>query len=166
MLHNRKTEIKWGLIFVAMQILWMAMENLVGLHGEHIDQHSIYTNFIAFPAFAIYILALQEKRKKDFGGLMTYRQGLISGLIITAVVMVLSPVVQWLFSYVISPDFFANAIAYAVESGKMTREDAEAYFNFNSYLVQVIIGTPVMGIFTSLIVALVTRKSKGPEIKL
>lgn len=163
-MKNRKIEIKWGLIFVVMQILWMWMENLTGLHDEHIDQHPIYTNLIAIPSFLIYILALLEKRKKDFGGFMTYGQGFVAGLIITAVVTVFSPLVQWLTSTVISPEYFANAIAYTVEIGAMTQGEAEDYFNLKSYLGQVIIGTPVMGIITTAIVAIFIRKAPKAQV--
>lgn len=158
-MKNIKTEIKWGLLFVAMQLLWMTMEKLTGLHDEHIDQHMIYTNFVAIPSILIYVLALLDKRKKDYGGFMTYKQGFISGLIITAIVTLLSPLTQFLTSEVISPDYFANATEYAVSEGKMTREAAEEYFNLKSYLIQVIIGTPVMGIITTAIVAIFTRRS-------
>lgn len=151
-------EIKWALLFILMQILWMIMERVSGLHSTHIDKHYIVTNLIAIPSILIFVLALLEKRKKDFGGKMNYQQGLITGLIITGIVTLFSPLVQWLISNVISPDYFSNMIAYTVTQGKMSQEEAEAYFNLRSYITQVLIGTPVMGIVTTLIVAIFTRR--------
>ena len=91
-------EIKWALIFVLMMIVWMFAEKIAGLHGSNIDQHALYSNFIAIPAIAIYVLAFLEKRKKDFNGFMSYGQGFITGLKISAIVALLSPVVQLLIT--------------------------------------------------------------------
>ena len=152
-------EIKWGLIFVSMTLIWMLLEKLVGLHGPHIDKHYIYTNLIAIPAFVIYAFALLEKRKKDYNGIMTWKQGFISGLIITLVVTILSPLSQIVTSTIITPEYFPNIIEYSVSSGKMDQAMAEQYFNLKSYVVQGLIGAPVMGLITSAIVAFFTKKS-------
>ncbi|MCC6549452.1 MAG: DUF4199 domain-containing protein [Ignavibacteriaceae bacterium] len=156
-------EIKWGVLFVLMMLVWMVMERLAGLHDVNIDQHAVYTNFVAIPAIAMYVFALLEKRGKSFGGYMTYKQGFISGVIITLVVTLFSPLTQYLTSEVISPEYFANAINYSVENGKMTQEEAEAFFNLKSYLIQVVIGTPVMGLVTTLIVAFFVKKQPPPD---
>jgi len=153
-----KIEIKWAIIFVVMTLIWMFLEKLAGLHDEHIDKHSIYTNFIAIPAIAIYVFALLDKRKNFYKGAMTYKQGFISGLIITAIVTVLSPLTQYITSTIITPEYFPNMIRYSVETGKMTQQAAEDYFNLKNYLVEIVIGTPVMGVMTTAIVAIFTRK--------
>lgn len=151
-------ELKWAVIFAGMSLLWMLLERLAGLHSTHIDKHPIYTNFIAIPAIAIYVFALLEKRRKDYNGVMTWKQGFISGLIITLIVTVLSPLTQVITAEIITPDYFSNAIEYAVSNGKLTRAAAEQYFNLGSYIVQGLIGAPVMGIVTSAVVALFVRK--------
>jgi hypothetical protein len=156
------TEIKWALIFILMTLVWMILERAVGLHDVHIDKHMIYTNFIAIPAIGVYVLALLEKRRKDFGGVMTYKQGFLSGLIITAIVTLFSPLTQTITSLLITPDFFSNAIEYSVEQGKSTQEQAERYFSLTSYIVQGLIGAPVMGIITTTIVAIFTVKKTKP----
>ena len=155
-----KVEIKWAFIFIGMMLTWMVLERLSGLHSTHIDKHAIFTNFIAIPAIAIYVLALLDKRKTDYDGFMTYKQGFMAGLIITVIVTIFSPLIQILISTVISPDYFANVIEYVVQEEKMTQQEAEAYFNLQSYLVQALIGTPFMGLITTAIVAIFTKKSK------
>jgi hypothetical protein len=157
-MKNYAIEIKWGLIFVIMTLCWVLLERLAGLHGDHIDKHAIYTNLIAIPAITIYVLALLDKRKNFFGGSMTYKQGFISGLIITLVVTIFSPLTQYLVTAVITPDFFPNAINYAVAEGKMTQQEAVNYFSLSSYIIQGLIGAPVMGIITTAVVAIFTRK--------
>ncbi|WP_375584720.1 DUF4199 domain-containing protein [Cyclobacterium xiamenense] len=151
-------EIKWGIIFALMSLLWMVLERLAGLHDAHIEQHAIYTNLVAIPAIAIYVLGLLEKRKKFYAGTMSYGQGFKAGLFITLVVTLLSPLTLWLTLSLITPDFLENARGYAVESGKMEQEAADAYFSFTNYLIQGIVGAPIMGILTTAIVAIFTRK--------
>lgn len=158
MLKNFKTEIKWAVIFVATALGWMILERVAGLHNTHIDKHAIYTNFFAVPAIVVYVLALLDKRKSDYGGEMNYKQGFLSGLIITAIVTVLSPLTQVITSAVITPDYFSNIIEYSVQQGEMTREAAEGYFNMKSYIIQGLIGAPVMGVLTTAVVAFFTKK--------
>jgi hypothetical protein len=157
-MKNFKTEIKWAFIFVGMTLVWMLMERIAGLHSTQIEMHPLFTNFIAIPAIAIYVFALIDKRKNFYRGSMTYFQGFISGLIITLIITISSPLTQIITSLFITPEFFQNAINYAVSSGKMEQAAAEKYFNLNSYIVQGLIGAPVMGIVTSALVAIFTRK--------
>lgn len=155
-----KIEIKWAVIFIIMQLVWMTIERFTGLYNEHIDKHAIYTNLIAIPAIIIYILALLDKRKKYFNGVMNYRQGFITGLFITIIVTVLSPLTQYITTTFIATDYFPNVIKYSVESGKMTQDSAEAFFNLKSFFIQGLIGTPIMGLITTLIVSFFTKSKK------
>ncbi len=151
-------EIKWGILFAVIQLLWMLGERLAGLHDENIAMHAWVTNFFAIVAIAVYVVALIDKRKNGFGGKMTWKQGFISGLIITAVITILTPLTQYITSTVISPDHFENMINYTVENGIKSREEAEAYFNLKSYMIQSIIFAPVVGVVTSAIVAIFVKK--------
>jgi hypothetical protein len=162
-MNKFRIEFKWALIFVAMMLLWMVMEKLAGFHDTHIDKHMIVTNLIAIPAIAIYVFALLDKRKNFYGGYMSYKQGFISGLIITLIVTLFTPLIQYVTSTIITPDFFANMIEYTVGEGKMQQGEAEAYFNLRSYMIQASIGAPVMGLITTAVVAFFTKK-KNPNI--
>ncbi len=158
-----RTEIKWAFIFAIIQLAWMALEKVTGLHDQHIDKHPIFTNFFALLAVAIYVLALLDKRKTAHHGYMTYGQGVVSGLILTLFITILTPLTQYITSSIISPDYFENAAAYAIESQKMTQEEANKYFNLSSYVKQGLIGTSIMGVITTLIVAIFTRKKRPAE---
>lgn len=157
-MNKIKLELKWSMIFIAVMLLWMLIEKLTGLHSEHIDKHPIYTNFVAIPAIIVYVLALLDKRKKYYNGVMTYKQGVVSGLIITLILTVLSPLTQYIISTIISPDYFSNVIEYSVKNDLMTQENAENYFNLKSYIKQTLIGTLIMGLITTIIVAFFTKK--------
>jgi hypothetical protein len=156
---NFRTELKWGLIFAGMGLAWMALERAAGLHDAHIDLHPIYTNFVALPAILIYVLALREKRDRDFGGQMSYGQGVRAGLLVTLVVTLLSPATQYITSTLITPQYFEHAIAYAVSEGKSGQAEAEAYFSLSNYVLQGLIGAPIMGLLTTLVVAAFVRKA-------
>lgn len=160
-MKSYKIELKWAVIFALMLLSWMLIEKLAGLHGKHIDKHMIYTNFVAIPAITIYVFALLDKRKSFYNGQMNYMQGFLSGMIITLIVTALSPVVQYITSIYITPEYFPNVIKYAVSQKMMTLKEAEANFNLQSYMLQATIGAFIMGTITSAIVAIFTqRKSK------
>lgn len=149
-------EIKWGIIFTITALLWMVVEKLAGWHDAGIANHAIYTNIFAVIAIALYVFALRAKRRQ-LGNQMTWKEGFIAGAIISVVVAVLSPLSQLITHYLISPSYFSNAIKYAVESGNTTQEEAEAFFNLNSYMMQASIGALMMGLITAAIVAFFVR---------
>lgn len=151
-------EIKWGIIFTIVMLLWMWMEKMLGWHDEHIDKQRFYTLLFAVPAILIYVLALLDKRKNHFNGKMTWVQGFITGLGITLVVAALSPLAQYIVSEIITPNYFENAIDYAVESGELDRVRAQEYFNLKNYIWQSLMSAVGMGVFTSAIVALFVKK--------
>ena len=139
-------------------MLWMVLEKAVGLHSTHIDKHMYLTNLFAIPAILVYVLALKDKKKNFYNGQMTYKQGFLSGFIITIIVALLAPLTQWITSAIITPEYFPNVIAHSVETGyHNSLEEAEAYFNLKNYMVQSVIGALVMGIITTAVVALFVR---------
>ena len=152
-MQKYKTEIKWGLIFMGVTLVWMLLERVTGLHSTHIEKHATYTNVFAPIAIAVYVFALRDKRATDFNGKMTYKEGFLSGVVISLIVGILSHFGQLITAYVISPHYFENAISYGVANGLTTLEEAEAYFNLKNYIIQSTIFAPVMGVITSAIVA-------------
>lgn len=157
-MKNYKTEFKWAIILVAAVLLWMLLERIVGLHSTHIDKHRAYSNFSYIPIIAIYVSALLDKRKTCYHGKMTYLQGVKSGLIITALLTLLSPLIQYLKITVISPHFFTNAIDYVVDQKTVTLAEARKFFTLGNYIKLSLMATPIMGILLSPIVAIFTIK--------
>lgn len=163
-MNQYKIEIKWAILFAIMGLLWMLLEKLAGLHSQYIDKHASYTNFIAIPAIAIYVFALLDKKHNFYNGQITYKQGFLSGLIITVLVTLLSPITQTITSRYITPEYFPNVIQYVVLKGEMTPKAASDYFNLKNYIIQGLIGAPIMGILTTAIVMLFVRsKKKSPK---
>ena len=152
-------EIKWAIIFAVFGLAWMYMEKLLGWHDELIEKHVYYTMLFIVPAVALTVMAILDKRRNFYNGLMTYGQGFKTGFFLTVFITILSPLTQYITSVYITPGYFPNAINYAVSSGQLTQEAAEAYFNVKSYMINSTIGGLIMGTLTSALVAIFTRKS-------
>lgn len=159
-MNKYRIEIKWTIVFFLAGLLWMVLERLVGLHDVRIEQHEWATNLFGIPAIIIYVYALREKKSKFYSGVMTYKQGLMSGIVLSLGVTILAPLSQYITSTIITPHYFTNVIEAVVTAGRKTQAEAEAYFNMKSYIVQGLIGAPIMGLVTSAIVAAFTRTRK------
>ncbi len=155
-----RIEIKWGILFILSELIWMIVEKSLGWHDVHLDKHATYTLFYAPIAIAIYVFALLDKKRNFYQGRMSYLQGFISGLIITLIVVLLTPLSQYISHEYISPEYFPNIIKLSVESGQMTQEEAEAYFTLMNYIQQSLIFAAFMGVITSAVVAIFTRSKQ------
>ena len=156
-----KIELKWAVIFSIMVLLWMVLEKAVGLHDRYLDYHLYLTNLFAIPAIIVMVLALKDKKKSFYHGKMTYKEGLISGIVLSVFIALISPVTQWITSYVITPDYFPNVIKRSVELGYYkTTAEAEAQFNYTNYAIQGAIGALIMGIITTAIAMIFIRSKK------
>lgn len=161
-MKTRTIEIKWAIIFSVVGLLWMLLEKLTGLHSTHIDKHMYLTNLFAIPAIIMMVLALKDKKRNFYKGQMSYKQGFVSGLIISVFIALLSPLTQWITSTIITPEYFPNVIAYSVETGyHKSVAEAEAYFNLKNYIIQSSVGALIMGIITTaVIMVFLQTKSK------
>lgn len=157
-----KTEIKWAILFSVMTLIWMLLEKLSGLHSQYIDYHLYLTNLYAIPAIWLMVLALKEKKRIAYNGQINYLQGLKSGIVLSIFIALLSPLTQWITSYVITPEYFPNVIKRSVEIGYFkTTAEAEANFNYANYAKQGAIAAFVMGLITTAIAMVFIRtKSK------
>ena len=94
---------------------------------------------------------------------MSYKQGFLAGFRIALIVTLCIPISQSIITFVISPNYFVNAIAYSVETGEATLEEAQSYFTLGNYIIQGMIGNIIIGSLTSLLLALFVKK--GPTTK-
>lgn len=159
-MNKFQIEIKWGILFILSGLIWMLLEKSLGWHDELLEQHATYTMFYAPIAIALYVFALRDKKKSIYKGKMNYLQGLVSGLLLTLVVVLLTPLSQYISHEYISPDYFPNIIRLTVEKGQMTQEEAEIHFSLMSYIQQSLVFASFMGVLTSAVVALFTRSGK------
>ncbi len=152
------TELKWALIFTIITFLWLLFEKLMGWHDENIADHATFTNLYAIPATLVYVFALRDKRKSDLMGKMTWKQGFKTGMIISVIIAILTPLSTWITHTFITPNYFENLSSYVVSTGQVTSIEAEAYFSMSNYILQGVIVALLYGAVTSAIVALFLRK--------
>jgi membrane glycosyltransferase len=151
-------EFKWAVIFTIALLSWMLLEKTLGWHEEQIaDQWWLTLLFLPF-AVLLYLLALREKRRRVYGGKLSWLQGFISGVILSVFVALLSPLAQYITQNYITPQYFNNVIEYSITNDLMTRNKANDYFNINSYIWQSILGALGFGITTAALVAIFARK--------
>src|SRR5690606_9007483 len=162
---NIKTEIKWAIIFSLVSLAWMLLEKLSGLHDKYLDYQMYLTLLFFIPAVWVYVLALKDKREKDFSGSFTYVQGLKSGIILSVFIALLSPLTQWVTTYVITPEYFPNVIQRSVELGYYDSiEAAEQNFNYKNYAIHGMIFAFIAGVLTSLVVMIFLRNKKEKPV--
>ena len=157
-----KIEIKWALIFSVMGLVWMLLEKWSGLHDKYIDYHLYLTNLFAIPAIWVMVLALKDKKKNFYNNNIDYKQGLKSGIVLSLFIAALSPLTQWITSFVITPEYFPNVIKRSVEIGYYkTTAEATANFNYKNYAIQGTIAAFMMGLVTTAIAMIFIRTKKG-----
>ncbi len=155
-------EIKWAILFSLLTLLWTIGEKISGLHDIHLDKQVFYTNFFAIPAILIYVFALLDKRKNEFQNMMNFQQGFVTGVYMSFIIMILSPIVQYISMTFISPKYFENIILFVVKNKSMTAIEAQKYFNLKSYIFQCAFFALSVGVVTSAIVAyFLQSKSKN-----
>lgn len=155
-MKNYQIELKWAGIFFLMYLVWMLFERLWGLHGRHIQYQQLVSTFILIPSLLIYVLALREKKRKDYQGKITFKQAFKSGMLLTLFIVLLSPVNMIITIQLISPDYFDNMHDFAVNQG-MSSKEAQSRLNIGAFIVQGIIGGLVTGALFSALVAIVLR---------
>lgn len=146
-------EIKWSLIFIAASLAWMFFEKTMGWHDEKIEMQQIYSMLFGIVAIAIYVLAIKDKKKNYFDGKMDWKQGFVSGSILSLFIAIMTPLSQYITLELISPNYFDNLIALTVEKKKMTMEAAQSYFNINNYIYMSTFAALSSGIVTAAVVA-------------
>lgn len=121
---------------MAMALLWMLMEKVVGLHDELIELHPKYTMFILIPSIIIMVLAYIDLNKNKYDGKMKFKHAFISGFVIALIMTAAAPLMQIITSEIITPEYFNNAIEGSVKYYDWAYEKAKAHFNLENYIVQ------------------------------
>jgi hypothetical protein len=152
------TELKFAIVYVVAAFVWSYFEYLSGLQSSRIALHPYFvTPFYVLLTGVIYYFASREKRVRA-GGKIGFGQILLSGLLLTLLILVLNLIPFYIFNTFVNPDFFAALARQAVDNGDMTVAAANEYYSFRNLLIQGSIYRAVMGIAASLLMALVMRR--------
>ncbi len=160
-----KIEFKWSLIISFIFLAWMTLEKQLGFHDEKIKWQIAFTLLILFPNFLLYYLALVDKKNNYYNGVMIWRQGFISGVVISFFIVILSPITQFITHEFITPLYFEKMISLSVESKRMTLEQAQNYFNLTAYIWQSISGGLSFGVVIGAIIAYLLKPKEPKNIK-
>ncbi len=163
-MKNYAIEIKWGIRFTLLVLAWAIGEKLIGLHDTYIADYALYTNLFALPALLFFTLALKEKKKYFYNGQLTWAQGFVSGLVLSFIIALFTPLTQYVIYKSITPHFFETIIAYKTKSPlikfHIPIKVALQYFNLKTYMMQNTFSNLSMGIITGAIVSLFIRNKK------
>ena len=155
-----KIEFKWAFVISIAFLVWMILEKQLGFHDEKLKWQVFFSMLIIFPNFILYYLAISDKKKNYYNSEMNWRQGFISSVIISAIIVLFSPIIQFITHEFITPTYFENIIALAVKSKKLTLEEATSYFNLSAYIWQSISGSLSFGVVIGAIVAYILKTKK------
>lgn len=146
-------EIKWGIRYAFIWILWLFIEKSSGYYDVKIKDYALYSMLFTFVLIFVYYVAIKEKKNDFFKGEMSWKQGCTTGIFLTIVMAILTPFCQIIFHKAIAPEFFPNMIEFSISKGN-SRVTAENYFNLSSYILQSIFSTLSFGVVISAVVAL------------
>lgn len=141
-------EFRWSMVFFLASLLWLYFEKSMGWHGEHISKHPIYRYLFGIIAIPIYIFALKNKRNDYFDGQMSWKQGFLSGAILSLFIAGLTPIIQYILNTYISPNYLENIIALAVENG-IEQQMAKNVYSLSNYILQETFANLSYGIVTA-----------------
>lgn len=158
-MKNYSIEIKWALRFTLLTLAWAIGEKAVGLHDVYIANYGMCSMLFVFPAFLFYYLALAEKKKYFYNNSITWKQGFVSGIVLSFIITLFIPATQYVIYKSITPHFFDNIIAYKVQH-KMTLENAKIYFNLKTYIIEGTFTGLSKGIISGALVSLIIRNKK------
>ncbi|HLO74610.1 MAG TPA: DUF4199 domain-containing protein [Flavobacterium sp.] len=155
-------EIKWAIISIIIFLAWMTLEKELGFHSEKIKWQPLFNLLYIFPTFVLYFLALLEKKKKYYNNNINWKQGLISAIVISFIIVIFSPITQFITHEFISPDFLENTINQIVLSKKLTLKEAKEFTTLTSSIWKNISDGLSFGVVIGSIVAyLLKTKTTG-----
>lgn len=147
-------EFNWAIIYTLASLLWTVLEKSLGFHNERIGSQMIFSWAFGLVAIPVYFLALNDKKKNFFNGKGDWKQLFLSGVVMSVFVAILSVLAQYISYTVISPDYVNNYVDFLTRTKKMTAEQAQLFFSFNSLVLQGASSGISLGVIISAIVAL------------
>ena len=150
-------EFKWALITILVFLAWMTLEKELGFHDEKIKWEPLFNILYIFPLFLVYFLALLDKKTNYYKGNMNWKQGIIAAIVISFIMVLFSPISQFILHEFISPNFLNNTINYTVAAKKLSLEGAKEYTTLSSSIWKNISDSLSFGVVIGAIVAYILK---------
>ncbi len=109
----RAIEIRYALIVVLFTFLWWIFEYLLGVHDIYIRYNLVFSILGLSVIGAGTMLSIWSRREDRFTGL-SFSEAFKSGMIVTLIVVIFTPLVQFFFHTVINPEYLPNLIERSV----------------------------------------------------
>jgi hypothetical protein len=164
------SEIKSGVAISVACFLWLLLEFFLGLHTTRIDLYPLFTwMVIIIPITGLY-WTIKSKRDRFYKGKINFIQSLKTGIMVTGVSSVITPLLSWLYVSVVNPFYFSTMITHrkqmidelnlsSLEEKSVKINEAFQYYNTSTYLMQSFLTMLVLGLVLSLIIAALVRKN-------
>ena len=107
-----KTEIKYGVIFAAIVIVYVMIEHLLGLNTTRHDIGQ-YTRLagVLVPIIGIFF-GIKAKRDQDRNGILTFGQGVKTGFLVAVIQTTITTLWFWLYGSLINPQFLGSMLEF------------------------------------------------------
>lgn len=158
-------EIKWSIVSIIIFLAWMTLEKKLGFHSYKIKWQPLFNLLYIFPTFILYFLALREKKNKFYNGNINWKQGFISAIVISFIIVIFSPITQFITHEFISPNFLENTINQIVLSKKLTLEEAKEFTTLTSSIWKNISDGLSFGVVIGAIVAYILKTKTVDAIR-
>jgi len=158
-MNKFKIEFKWAIYYTFLGIIWFKLENYLGFHGEGVANQAVFSNLIYLFIFGIYILFLMDKKKNYYNGIMTWQQGLISGVVLSVLAMILAPFAIYFKLKYVNPNFFEQMIQASTKRG-INLENAEALYNMKAYITLGVVDCLSFGIIFAALASSIVKSKK------
>ena len=152
-----KLNLRFGLIFWAVQSAWILGEFAMGWHTTDVDVTRGAQGWFFFPAAAVMAWGLIAHKQANQA--LTYINGLKMGAAIGVVVGVLSIPFHFAYTTFLNPDYMRLMVDSMVSTGTATLEDATAQFAMPGYAVGLFLFPIVAGVMTNAILSLFMKTS-------
>lgn len=154
---KRRTEFRWAVFFALVQIAWLILGKGLGFHDERIDTFESWNQLFSVPAILLVLMVLRDKRRKDFGGSMSYGQGMITGLVFSVFVGLFSVLINWVFLTWYTPELLSNYRDFKLETGVSEEAAPLTHFVPGNYALISFFSSVSLGVLTTAVLMFFLR---------
>ncbi len=165
-----KTELRYGVIFAGVVIVYVMIEHFLGLNTTRHDIGQ-YTRFggVLVPILGIFF-GIKAKRDKELNGTISFGQGVRTGFLIAIIQTTLTTLWFWFYGTVVNPQFLdtmlqferSKMVASGVAESAMTAslDRMKTLFSFpNLQIFQEVLGILYGTIFAVIFSAFLKKKT-------
>ncbi len=153
-------EFKWAAIYMVISLLWTFLERTAGLHHENIANYAFVSLLFGVFGFALYWMCIFDKKANYYKGMMDWTRGFLSGLTLTVIIAVLSPLTTFVALEYVSPDFLDNMRRHYSAANSISASASQSMFTLQGQIMQSIFTVMSMGVVASAIIAWFARSKE------